>query len=315
MPKVSIIIPAYNAALYIQKTIDSILAQTVVDFECIVVDDGSTDDTLAVVASYNDARIKVIAQQNSGGPAKPRNAGIAVASGELICIFDSDDIMQPRKLEEYLLAFAKDGSIDVIFSNFSLINETDGVIAPNFLADYVGFKKHMYPIDNHLYKMDMKMFFIEIIKANFIGTSSVCFKRSLVTNEKLFDESLSSGDDILAWVVLAKKAQFAFLDMVLHSYRKREGSISTKNVEKLLLNKIHVLGKIDIQLSGDDYHREVINKANEYYYSLGYLYRKSSRFSDAKKAYKSIKGFNNKPRVIVQIIKVIAEEMIFFWRG
>lgn len=315
MPRVSIIVPAYNAAHYIQKTIDSILAQTFTDFECIVIDDGSTDDTVNLVAKYTDERIKIISQENSGGPAKPRNVGIAAAGGEFICIFDSDDIMQPKKLEEYVGVFNNYESIDVIFSDFSLIDGDDKLISQSFLADYADFRKYMRVVGEHLYSMDMKLFFTEIIKANFIGTSSVCFKRALIGNEKLFDEGLSSGDDILAWVVLAKKSQFAFLDMILHAYRKREGSISTKNVEKLLLNKICVLGKIADQLNGDEYHREIIIKTNEYYYSLGYMYRKSNRFTDAKKAYCAIKGLKNKPGVIVQLIKVIAEEVIFFWRG
>jgi len=315
MPRVSIIIPAYNAAPYVKKTIDSILAQTFSDFECIVIDDGSTDDTVDVVSRYTDSRIKIITQENSGGPAKPRNVGIASALGDLVCIFDSDDIMLPNKLDEYVAVFDKHENIDVLFSDFSLIDAADHCISECFLADYSSFRQHLRRLDDGLYLVDMALFFTEIIKANFIGTSSVCFKRKFAENTTLFNDEFSSGDDILAWVILAKTAQFAFIDKVLHAYRKRDGSISSKNVEKLLINKIHVLQKIKDQLPNSKDLVEITKKANEYYFSLGYLYRKSKRFSDARKAYCSIKGLNNKPNVMFQVVKVYIEELFFFWRG
>jgi len=94
--KVSVIIATFNRADYVRQAVDSILAQTLRDFELIVVDDGSTDGTLAVLAEYGD-RIRVIATTNQGA-ARARNAGLSVATGEYVAFLDSDDLADPERL-------------------------------------------------------------------------------------------------------------------------------------------------------------------------------------------------------------------------
>lgn len=98
MSKISVIVPAYNAASTIKRTIDSILNQTYYDFELIVINDGSTDDTEKVVLSVQDIRVKLISKEN-GGIAHTRNFGLKQASGELIAFLDADDWMEPNALE------------------------------------------------------------------------------------------------------------------------------------------------------------------------------------------------------------------------
>ena len=95
-PKVSVIIPAYNAAPYLAETLASVFAQSYPDYEIIVVDDGSTDDTLAVLEQFAD-RITLIRKPN-GGPASARNAGLRQARGELLAFLDGDDLWLPDKL-------------------------------------------------------------------------------------------------------------------------------------------------------------------------------------------------------------------------
>ena len=97
--KVSIIIPLYNKAPYVRRALDSIAAQTFADFEVIVVDDGSTDDSAAIVADYSDARFRMIHQANAG-PGAARNAGLAQAQGEFIAFLDADDEWLPNYLQE-----------------------------------------------------------------------------------------------------------------------------------------------------------------------------------------------------------------------
>jgi glycosyltransferase involved in cell wall biosynthesis len=97
-PLSSVIIPAYNQGQYLGEAIESVLRQTRQDFEIIVVDDGSTDDTRAVVAGYRDPRIRYLYQQNQGLPAA-RNTGIRAAEGEYLSFLDSDDLFLPHKLE------------------------------------------------------------------------------------------------------------------------------------------------------------------------------------------------------------------------
>lgn len=96
-PRVSVIIPLYNKAPYVRRALDSIAAQTFGDFELIIVDDGSTDESVTVVESYKDARLRLLRQQNAG-PGAARNRGIAESAGEFIAFLDADDEWLPEYL-------------------------------------------------------------------------------------------------------------------------------------------------------------------------------------------------------------------------
>src|SRR5258708_21515772 len=100
MPLVSIIVPAYNCERYLRQAVDSIRAQTVQDFEILIVDDGSTDRTpdIARELAATDARVRIFTQSNSGGPAGPRNRAIGLSTGELLAFLDPDDFWHPTKL-------------------------------------------------------------------------------------------------------------------------------------------------------------------------------------------------------------------------
>jgi len=106
MPLVSVVIPTYNRAALLAQAIDSVLAQTFADYEVIVVDDGSTDRTAAVVEAVADRRVSLISLPHSGLPARVRNAGIKRARGRYIAFLDSDDLWDPSKLDEQLAALA-----------------------------------------------------------------------------------------------------------------------------------------------------------------------------------------------------------------
>ena len=104
MPKVSVIIPTYNRSLSVREAIESVLAQTYRDFELIVVDDGSADNTPSVLGSFGE-RIRGIRQANAGVSAA-RNAGIRAAKGEWVAFLDSDDLWVPQKLERQMAGVA-----------------------------------------------------------------------------------------------------------------------------------------------------------------------------------------------------------------
>ena len=99
MIKVSVIMSAYNAEQYIKEAVDSILSQTLTDFECIVVDDGSTDRTLSILQTYGDERLIIITRENKGVVAS-RNEAIDIAKGLYIAIMDADDISLPTRFEK-----------------------------------------------------------------------------------------------------------------------------------------------------------------------------------------------------------------------
>jgi glycosyltransferase involved in cell wall biosynthesis len=126
MPRVSIIIPTYNRARLIRHTINSALAQTYQDYEIIVVDDGSTDDTLSVLSEFGN-KIKAISQSHSGGGgAKARNTGISVANGELIAFLDSDDLWLPTKLEKQINEINKMLGLLWVYSDSEIFDSDSG---------------------------------------------------------------------------------------------------------------------------------------------------------------------------------------------
>ena len=101
-PQVSVVIPSYNRATLLPRAITSVLAQTFSDLECIVVDDGSTDQTTQVVAGFQDPRLRMVRLPGNGGYSRANNIGIRLARGELIAFLDSDDEWQPEKLERQM---------------------------------------------------------------------------------------------------------------------------------------------------------------------------------------------------------------------
>jgi glycosyltransferase involved in cell wall biosynthesis len=112
MKTISVVIPTYNYARYLPEAIDSVLAQTYAPLEIIVVDDGSTDDTPQVLATYGE-KIRIIRQDNQG-VAAARNTGVAAARGEYIALLDSDDLWLPRKLELQVARFESDPALGFV---------------------------------------------------------------------------------------------------------------------------------------------------------------------------------------------------------
>jgi glycosyltransferase involved in cell wall biosynthesis len=117
VPLVSVVIPAHNAERTLKASLDSVLAQDFRDFEIVAVNDGSTDATKAILASY-DSQIRVIDQGNRGAPAA-RNAGVNAASGKLIAFLDSDDLWSPDKLTQSVRVFEQHPSASLVFSDCS----------------------------------------------------------------------------------------------------------------------------------------------------------------------------------------------------
>lgn len=116
MPKISIIIPVYNAEIYLERCVNSVLMQTFQDFELILVNDGSKDNSLAICNRYSeiDQRVTVVNQSN-GGVSSARNHGIEVATGNYICFVDADDYVAPEYLEQLYEDAQRDETIDLVF--------------------------------------------------------------------------------------------------------------------------------------------------------------------------------------------------------
>ncbi len=121
-PKVTVVVPAFNVSKYIAASLRSILAQTFTDFEVIVVNDGSTDDTAKIVAAFRDPRIQLLTQKNRG-LAGARNSGIRLAKGEYIAFLDSDDLWLPEKLDRHVRHLDSKPRVGVSYSGSSFIDD------------------------------------------------------------------------------------------------------------------------------------------------------------------------------------------------
>jgi glycosyltransferase involved in cell wall biosynthesis len=133
-PLVSIVIPAYNAARTLEATVQSALKQTVTDIEVIIVDDGSTDDTLAVGRRIADSRVKVISQRN-GGASSARNAGIRAATGKYVALLDADDLWVPHKLERQLEVLETNLGVHAIQSGAYFVDDNLQVLSVQRCTD------------------------------------------------------------------------------------------------------------------------------------------------------------------------------------
>ena len=222
-PLVSVIVPAYNVERYVETCLQSILDQSYQNFEIIVVNDGSSDNTGEVIQSFHDERISYYSQENMG-VSKARNSGITLAKGDFIALLDADDWWHEDKLEKQLKVLS-DASIDVSYTD-------------QYLTDEDGRKFDSSKVNG--VSGDITD---QIISGNFVNTSSAIIRKSFL--DKIwakYDESYPVCEDWFFWFFLAiNGAKFHFLDERITPYRQHSESLS-KNFERMY-NKSYQLLK------------------------------------------------------------------------
>lgn len=214
-PKVSVIIPAYQDAEHIRAAVDSVLAQTYLDREVIVVDDGSTDETLKVLSAYGDA-IQVISQPNRG-PSAARNLGIQVAQGEWVAFLDADDTWLPDKLARQMPLFQKGDGVGLVCSD-------------TFFIDSQGLRPRTGFMDNSPHSGRVLM---TIFTASFIPTSTVVVRKICLDQVGGFDEGLRACEDLDLWLRIAAEWEIGFVPEPLAYYRVSDGQLSSQRVNML----------------------------------------------------------------------------------
>lgn len=224
-PRISVIIPAYNAAWCVGRALDSVLAQTCRDFELIVVDDGSRDNTAEILAGYG-AALRVVSKAN-GGLSSARNAGIAAARGEYVAFLDADDWWLPEKLERQVALL--DGRPSLLFCA-----TTTQVFTPEGqrLTDWRCGGEGQPALQS-----------IFAANAHVAGSgSAVMARREAFARAGGFDESLRSLEDIDMWMRLAALGDYACIDTPLAAIEKRGDSMSG-NLDVMRAAAIRVMRK------------------------------------------------------------------------
>lgn len=211
MPRVSIVIPTFNCARYIRSAVESVLNQAYRDYEIIVVDDGSTDETADIVARYGD-KVRYFYQANSGVSAA-RNRALKTATGAFVAYLDADDLWYPQKLARQIQFFDAHADCGLLHSDVSVIDEQDQMIYARFNA------QTSRAIPQGCCKHDL-------LRRCHIQTPTVMERRECIEKIGGFDERLLVGEDYMHWIMVAWEGwTFGYIDEPLAKYRWRTGSL------------------------------------------------------------------------------------------
>lgn len=218
MPKISVLMPVYNAEKFLKKSIESILNQTVKDLELIIVNDGSTDRSKEIIDSFSDRRIKLYEQENSG-EGSARNVAMKYSNGNYITFQDADDISIPIRLEK-LLKCLENTTVGFVHSDMLLINEYEHPIG--------------YWSSQNIQSYDISKFFIKI--GTPFNNPSIMIRKDIISNYS-YDSSLKVGTDTLMMFNVSRNFNSYHIPEPLYLYRRHSKNISnTSNREDVFLH-------------------------------------------------------------------------------
>jgi glycosyltransferase involved in cell wall biosynthesis len=213
MPAVSVIIPTYRRSALLASAIQSVLNQTFQDFEIVVVDDNSGDDTERVVRSFPDPRISYIAHRTNWRVAAARNTGVLNSSGELVAFLDDDDEWLPEKLERQIGLLRRCSEVTgAVYTGFEMTDRQTGQIVYTIRPNRKGHILH------------------ELCRHNCVGTAStVILRRECFDEVGLFDETIDFGEEYDMWIRVAHAFDFAYLPDSLVRYSVHSARLSTSH--------------------------------------------------------------------------------------
>ena len=239
-PTVSIIIPAHNVAPYIGETLASVMVQRFTDYEVIVVNDGSTDETEAALAPFRD-RIVYLWQENRG-VSSARNAALRVARGRYIALLDGDDIWLPGYLKTLVARLEGDEKMDIVYPN----------------AIFFGSPRWEGKLFMDTYPSREPVTFEKLLTRECVVFISSMFRREAAEEAGGFDETLGACEDFDMWLRMAQRGfRFSFTTEPLVRYRRRSSSLSSDEM-KMPSNLIKVYEKVMANLQTTPRQRELI---------------------------------------------------------
>ncbi len=271
----SVVMSAYNAEKYIKESIDSVLNQSFTDFEFIIINDGSTDSTEAILATYRDGRIIIINQENAG-VAKSRNKAISIAKGKYIAILDADDIALPTRFNIQLAYLEINKEYIMIGSNAMIIDEEGNLLYTSDLHTDAEYLRAQLPVNN---------FF----------NSSVLFKKDIFLSVGGYDTTIPNHiEDLLLWIKFSEVGKITNLKDALIKYRLSSNSLTNKSpagfkTQRELVHKIinnQPLSTIEIDNLIDKNKLSPKTRKSLYHLRLANIYL--TKNSNQKLAFKNI---------------------------
>lgn len=217
-PKISVIVPVYNAASTIRRCVDSIIAQTFTDFECILINDGSKDNSAEICGTYAsiDSRIRVFHQENSG-PSAARNYGLSLAKGDYVVFQDSDDYLLDVDAYLKLITYAVQNKLDILRFDYSVVDNEGNIIKQK-------------PLDNKVHLSGAVFGPATLVKEAFCGewfTVLCLINRSIIRSVR-FNQCLTFLEDMdfYARLLAADNLKCGYMPEYFYAYRQVDNSLS-----------------------------------------------------------------------------------------
>lgn len=283
--QVSIVIPTYNRADIIREALESVLAQRYQDFEIVVVDDGSSDNTSDVVASIGSNKIRFIRSERNYGCSAAYNRGIKEAAGNLIAFLDSDDIWEPEYLGREVDFLNRHPEVGVVFCDTEIRGPQMHVSSIVSLMD--AFPKYLKSNPKASeYVIDARQMYLCLLQEVPIKPSATVARREVFSEAGVFDELWPSGTDWDLFLRMSRLTNFGYIDQALVTQRHRSDATHRRYYEK---DKTFLLGQFSKEkatLSGD---REALRGVNRgmgaLYNSLGWYYLEGGQNKKALSTY------------------------------
>lgn len=214
-PTISVVVPTYEAAPYVERAVSSILAQTFQDFELVVVDDGSCDDTVDLVESIDDDRIRVIVRENETGITSALNRGIEESNGRYIARHDADDWSAPRRFEIQVRTLESNPELALVGTGAYLVDERGDVFARRRVLE----RPSLSDLRSH----------------NEFVHGTVLMRRDALEAVDGYDEWFETAEDYDLWLRLADRYTVGNVDRPLYYFRQHDSSVYGRDLERLKL--------------------------------------------------------------------------------
>ncbi|HNQ23714.1 MAG TPA: glycosyltransferase family A protein [Phycisphaerae bacterium] len=273
-PVVSIVIPTYNRCGLLARAIESVRAQTFTNWEIVLVDDGSTDDTPRVAADYAARlgdRLHYVQQANAGSSAA-RNRGIDVARGEFVCFLDADDEFLPRKLERQVALFERRRELGFVYSDFAYVTY-DGHRHPSVWADLCrqGFRVPREEIEPGLCICTGDLF-DTLLQEYFIATIVGMVRRGVLGAELRFPAGCAYAEEWLFYLKVARACRCGFVNEPLSLHHHVEGSLARTDRHRNTQRLHDLLVSMPTELAplSPRHHRTIRRKLADTSRQLGY---------------------------------------------
>lgn len=285
MPKISVIIPVYNGAGYIRKALDSILCLELIDFEIIVIDDGSTDMSSAIIREYSERHgIRVLYfYQGNKGPAAARNEGIKKATGQYVAFLDSDDVVLGDSLSRRSQFLDMHPEVDLVFTDYYIQNddfaETIPYLKKNRFLD--NFQETIFVRGNEEIVFN-NMFYRKYFKYSPlpIWTGTVMMRRSFIEKIGLFRTDIWIVEDLDYWLRALMGGTIGYIDKPLAIYRRVDSTL-TKNIEQYRLQVLKFY-KERYSMCDDKIVKKLLQKRlSSAYFEAGYYYTECIKRKEA----------------------------------